>query len=67
MLLSEPVHDHLEPTHILYLAQQAPAMSTAEASCLFFYGTLLHPSVIKRVTGQDAQNLRIQPAVLLVL
>ena len=39
-------------------------MATADASCLFLYGTLLHPSVIKRVTGQEGQNLRIQPAVL---
>ena len=67
MLLGEPVHDHLEPDPRSLPGTLAPAMSTAEASCLFFYGTLLHPSVIKRVTGQDAQNLRIQPAVLLVL
>jgi len=42
-------------------------MAAAEAPCLFFYGTLLHPSVIKRVTGQEGQNLRIQPAILLVI
>jgi len=67
VLLSEPVYDHLDPDPRSLLAQLASAMATAEASCLFFYGTLLHPSVIKRVTGQDVQNLRIQPAVLLVL
>ena len=41
-------------------------MATAEAYYLFFYGTLLHPSVIKRVAAQDVQNLRIQLAVLFV-
>jgi len=52
---------------VSFLAELTPAMATAEAPCLFFYGTLMHPSVIKRVTGQDGQNLHTRPAVLLVL
>ena len=32
----------------------------------FFYGTLLHPKVLKRVIGNDGIHLQICPAVLLV-
>lgn len=32
----------------------------------FFYGTLLHPKVLKRVIGNDGSHLKICPAVLLV-
>lgn len=32
----------------------------------FFYGTLLHPKVFKRVIGNDGEHLSISPAVLLV-
>lgn len=32
----------------------------------FFYGTLLHPKVLKRVIGNDGSHLTICPAVLLV-
>ncbi|KAH8118220.1 hypothetical protein DFH11DRAFT_1503906 [Phellopilus nigrolimitatus] len=31
----------------------------------FFYGTLLHPRVLKRVIGNDGTHLRICPAILL--
>lgn len=30
----------------------------------FFYGTLLHPKVLKRVIGNDGTHLRICPAIL---
>lgn len=30
----------------------------------FFYGTLLHPMVLKRVIGNDGQHLMICPAIL---
>ncbi|KAG8807506.1 mitochondrial Homoaconitase, partial [Serendipita sp. 401] len=31
---------------------------------LFFYGTLLHPAVLKRVLGHEGNGLRHQPALL---
>jgi hypothetical protein len=31
---------------------------------LFFYGTLLHPAVLRRVIGHEGQNLFYQPAIL---
>ncbi|KAJ3753530.1 hypothetical protein EV360DRAFT_53325 [Lentinula raphanica] len=30
----------------------------------FFYGTLMHPKILKRVIGNDASHLQIAPAVL---
>ena len=36
------------------------------STCAFFYGTLLHPKVLKRVIGNDGAHLKICPAVLLV-
>ncbi|KAG8756890.1 hypothetical protein FRC12_010439, partial [Ceratobasidium sp. 428] len=41
---------------------------TAEASSLvsaFFYGTLMHPAVIRRVIANDASHLEAAPAVLM--
>ncbi|KAJ7475882.1 hypothetical protein FB451DRAFT_1245102 [Mycena latifolia] len=32
----------------------------------FFYGTLMHPKILKRVIGNDGSHLQICPAVLLV-
>jgi hypothetical protein len=32
----------------------------------FFYGTLMHPKILKRVLGNDASHLRICPAILTV-
>ncbi|KAJ3783036.1 hypothetical protein GGU10DRAFT_317492 [Lentinula aff. detonsa] len=32
----------------------------------FFYGTLMHPKILKRVIGNDASHLQIAPAVLFV-
>jgi len=32
----------------------------------FFYGTLLHPKILKRVIDSDGSHLEICPAVLLV-
>jgi hypothetical protein len=31
---------------------------------LFFYGTLLHPAILRRVIGHDGQDLFYQPAIL---
>jgi hypothetical protein len=31
----------------------------------FFYGTLMHPLILKRVIGNDGSHLKICPAVLL--
>ncbi|KAJ7756468.1 hypothetical protein DFH07DRAFT_820686 [Mycena maculata] len=31
----------------------------------FFYGTLMHPAILKRVIGKDGSHLQICPAVLL--
>jgi hypothetical protein len=38
-------------------------LETAKA---FFYGTLMHPEVLKRVIGNDGAHLEICPAVLMV-
>ena len=32
----------------------------------FFYGTLMHPKILKRVLHNDASHLQICPAVLMV-
>ena len=32
----------------------------------FFYGTLMHPKILKRVIGNDGSYLEIRPALLLV-
>jgi len=32
----------------------------------FFYGTLMHPEILKRVIGNDGTELEICPALLLV-
>lgn len=32
----------------------------------FFYGTLMHPKILKRVLRNDASHLQICPAVLMV-
>lgn len=32
----------------------------------FFYGTLMHPSILRRVIGHDGPDLEISPALLLV-
>ncbi|KDN48710.1 hypothetical protein RSAG8_02697, partial [Rhizoctonia solani AG-8 WAC10335] len=37
---------------------------TNESVSAFFYGTLMHPAVLKRVIGNDASHLQATPAVL---
>jgi hypothetical protein len=37
-----------------------------EKYSLFFYGTLLHPAVLKRVLGHEGSGLSHQPAALYV-
>jgi hypothetical protein len=32
----------------------------------FFYGTLMHPKILKRVLHNDASHLQICPAILMV-
>jgi len=32
----------------------------------FFYGTLMHPKILKRVLDNDASHLKICPAILMV-
>ncbi|CCO29651.1 putative aminotransferase C660.12c [Rhizoctonia solani AG-1 IB] len=38
---------------------------TNETVSAFFYGTLMHPAVLKRVIGNDASHLQAAPAVLM--
>jgi len=33
---------------------------------IFFYGTLLHPAVLRRVIGHPGQQLYYRPAILFV-
>ncbi|TFK45834.1 hypothetical protein OE88DRAFT_1739948 [Heliocybe sulcata] len=40
-------------------------MASTTGYAAFFYGTLLHPKILKRVIGNDGSHLRICPAVLL--
>lgn len=37
-----------------------------ETFSLFFYGTLLHPAVLRRVIGHDGEGLYYQSAILFV-
>ena len=41
-------------------------MALEQRFSAFFYGTLLHPKILKRVIGNDGSHLEICPAVLLV-
>lgn len=41
-----------------------PLDSTIYMSTLFFYGTLIHPAVLARVTGSDGAHLETRAAVL---
>lgn len=34
--------------------------------CAFFYGTLMHPDILKRVIGNDGTHLKICSGILLV-
>lgn len=43
----------------LVLCFQIPPMASA-----FFYGTLMHPKILKRVIGNDGFYLQISPALL---
>ena len=38
----------------------------AQAYSAFFYGTLMHPSILRRVIGHEGADLLICPAILLV-
>ena len=53
-------HNIRLPTGDLYFI--APQMTHSA----FFYGTLLHPSILRRVIGHEGAQLRICPALLLV-
>ena len=37
-----------------------------EQTSAFFYGTLMHPKILKRVIRNDGAHLQICPALLLV-
>lgn len=47
------------------VSEEAQKWSSDKYS-LFFYGTLLHPAVLKRVLGREGSGLFHQPAVLYV-
>ncbi|KII87642.1 hypothetical protein PLICRDRAFT_42147 [Plicaturopsis crispa FD-325 SS-3] len=40
-------------------------MAAPAATSAFFYGTLMHPKILRRVIGNDGAHLQICPAVLL--
>jgi hypothetical protein len=39
--------------------------SSSDTTSAFFYGTLLHPEVIRRVIGNTGDHLQVAPAILL--
>jgi len=39
-------------------------LKTTPNAAAFFYGTLMHPNILRRVIGHDGRNLQICPAVL---
>lgn len=41
-------------------------MSAQKTYTAFFYGTLLHPAILRRVIGHQGADLKICPALLLV-
>lgn len=45
---------------------QAPPFLTDTMASAFFYGTLMHPKILKRVLHNDASHLQICPAILTV-
>lgn len=56
-------HLYLTPSHCTQLVFRFHTPSMASA---FFYGTLMHPKILKRVIGHDGSYLQIRPALLLV-
>lgn len=52
--------------HHLLWYRKAPLTLMPELFSAFFYGTLLHPSILRRVIGHDGEQLEICPALLLV-
>jgi len=51
---------------VLIIAPLSPRMVLEQRFSAFFYGTLLHPKILRRVIGNDGSHLEICPAVLLV-
>ncbi|KAI0951314.1 hypothetical protein AcW1_008384 [Taiwanofungus camphoratus] len=51
--------------HHLLWYRKAPLTLMPELFSAFFYGTLLHPSILRRVIGHDGEQLEICPALLL--
>jgi hypothetical protein len=48
----------------VHLAYRPPQMTVGHSA--FFYGTLMHPKILKRVIANDGSHLQLCPAVLLV-
>lgn len=44
----------------------SPTAPTNIMASAFFYGTLMHPKILKRVLHNDASHLQICPAILMV-
>jgi len=47
-------------------ALTTPPPSSDTMASAFFYGTLMHPKILKRVLHNDASHLKICPAILMV-
>jgi hypothetical protein len=45
---------------------QVSLPTTDTMASAFFYGTLMHPKILKRVLHNDASHLQICPAILMV-
>jgi hypothetical protein len=48
------------------MAQTSDPVTQEETYDAFFYGTLLHPKIIRQVIGNPGSHLRVAPAVLKV-
>lgn len=53
----------LEPAVALQLSLGEEA---GEGNCAFFYGTLMHPAILRRVIANDGSHLEICSAILFV-
>lgn len=57
-------------TGCVHLSRSLPVAPSSQLEMLettkaFFYGTLMHPEILKRVVGNEGTHLEICPAVLM--
>ena len=63
--MSPPTSDPAQLEPLVPLSRGAGGPPPTDTSA-FFYGTLMHPQILRRVLQNDGAHLRICPAILFV-